>query len=120
MTLLQGVGGLSLIVIVLYALDPTQWQAWLRFLFDHRDGTPDSRTSFLLRCLLAVLLVVIGARKQWPWLIAPAMVLASPVLVGLIPLTMLAAIPRLTRLAGQDADLASSPLPSETKIARKL
>jgi hypothetical protein len=118
--LLHGVGGLALIVIVSYALDPTQWHAWLRFLIDNRDGTPDSRTSFLLRCLLAVLLVVIGARKQWPWLIAPAMVLASPVLVGLIPLTMLAAIPRLTRLADQDVDLASSPSPDEAKIARKL
>lgn len=93
--LLHGLGALALIVVASYLLDPGQWNDWLQFLVDHRDGTPDSRTSFLLRCALAVLLVVIGARKQWPWLVPPAMVLASPVLVGLIALTMLAAIPRL-------------------------
>jgi hypothetical protein len=64
--LLQGAGGLALIVLISYALDPTGGQAWLQFLFDHRDGTPDTRTSFLLRCLLAIALVVVGARKQCP------------------------------------------------------
>ncbi|WP_211876632.1 glycosyltransferase family 87 protein [Pseudarthrobacter albicanus] len=117
--LLQGVGGLAIVVIVSYALDPTQWHAWLQFLLENRDGTPDSRTSFLLRCFLAVVLVVIGARKQWPWLVAPAMVLASPVLVGLIPLTILAAIPRLGRLAAQNAVTSSSPLPDKAVLARK-
>lgn len=106
--LLQGIGGTSLIVMVFYALNPAQWHAWLQFLIEHRDGTPDSQASFLLRCMLAVALVVVGARKQWPWLIAPAMVLASPVLVGLIPLTMLAAIPRLARLSRQDGDHSGS------------
>lgn len=114
--LLKGVGGLAVVVIVSYALNPAQWHSWLAFLLDNRDGTPDSRTSFLLRCLLAVVLVVIGARKQQPWLIAPAMVLASPVLVGFIPLTMLAAIPRLRRPAGQDAGLSRSPLPHQAKV----
>lgn len=113
--LLHGVGGLSLIVFVSYALDPTPWHAWIRFLLDHRDGTPDSPANFFLRCGVAVILVVVGARKQWPWLIAPAMVLASPVLVGPIPLTILAAIPRLNRLTGQKVDRRSSPLPDEVK-----
>ncbi|MDE8667147.1 glycosyltransferase family 87 protein [Pseudarthrobacter sp. H3Y2-7] len=108
---IEGIGGLTLVVIVLYALEPTQWQAWMQFLFEQRDGTPDSQTSFVLRCLLAALLVAIGAWKQRPWLIAPAMVLASPVLVGLIPLTMLAAIPRLNRLARLDANLSGPSLP---------
>ncbi|XAS63340.1 glycosyltransferase family 87 protein [Micrococcaceae bacterium Sec5.8] len=99
----QGVGGFALAVLVFYALDPAAWQAWLQFLVDHRDGTPDTRVSFLLRCLLAVVLVLVGARKQWPLLLAPAMVLASPVLVGLIPLTLLAAVPRLTGMASPGA-----------------
>lgn len=106
--LLQGVGGLALIVLISYALDPTGWHAWLQFLFEHREGTPDSRTSFMLRCLLAISLVVIGARKQWPVLIAPAMILASPVLVGTIPWTILAAVPRLTGMAGQKPEPASA------------
>ncbi|CAI3801951.1 glycosyltransferase family 87 protein [Pseudarthrobacter sp. MM222] len=106
--LLQGAGALALIVLVSYALDPTGWQAWLQFLFEHREGTPDSRASFLLRCLLAIALVVIGARKQWPLFIAPAMVLASPVLVGYIPWTILAAVPRLSGMATRKAEPASS------------
>jgi hypothetical protein len=104
----RGAAGLGLIVLVFYALDPAGWHAWLQFLVENRDGTPDSRTSFLLRCLLAVSLVVIGARKQWPLLLAPAMVLASPVLVGTIPLTLLAAVPRLTGMASQSANDSSS------------
>lgn len=104
----RGAAGLAIIVFISYALDPMGWQAWLQFLLEHRDGTPDSRTSFFLRCLLAVALVVIGARKQWPLLIAPAMVLASPVLVGTIPLTLLAAVPRLTGMASKGAEDSSS------------
>lgn len=69
---LQAAGGLSLIVVVSCHLDPRQWHAWVRLLFGHRNGTPDSQTSFLLRCLPALGLVAIGARKPWCWLIAPA------------------------------------------------
>jgi hypothetical protein len=101
-------GGLAVVILVSFAVDPTGWQAWLQFLFDHRDGTPDTRTSFLLRCLLAVALVLIGARKQWPLLIAPAMILASPVLVGTIPWTILAAVPRLSGMANRKAEPASA------------
>lgn len=115
--LLHGIGGLSLIVIVSYTLNPAPWHAWLHFLLEHREGTPDSHISFLLRCVLAVVLVVVGARKQWPWLIAPAMVLASPVLVGFIPLTMLAAIPRLAWGSRQGAHPSGAALPQGTETA---
>ncbi|MEO5779422.1 MULTISPECIES: glycosyltransferase family 87 protein [Arthrobacter] len=97
--LLQGLGGLALIVGVSYAFEPAAWNAWFRFLLEHREGTPDSQISFYVRCAIAVVLVVVGARKQWPSLIAPAMLLASPVLVGPIPYMMLAAVPRLARLS---------------------
>ncbi|WP_346925931.1 glycosyltransferase family 87 protein [uncultured Arthrobacter sp.] len=100
--LLQGLAGVALVVAVSYALEPGLWNEWIRFLIENKDGTPDSRSSFMLRCVMAVLLVVVGARKQWPWLVPPAMVLASPVLVGLIPLTMLAAIPRLAGRGAKD------------------
>lgn len=106
--LLQGVGGLAVVVLVSYAVEPTKWHAWLQFLLEHRDGTPDTRISFLLRCLLAIAFVVIGARKQWPVLIAPAMIMASPVLVGFIPWTILAAVPRLGGIAARTAEPASA------------
>ncbi len=98
----QGLGGLALIVGVSYAFEPGAWQAWLHFLLDNREGTPDSQISFYVRCAIAALLVAVGARKEWPSLIAPAMILASPVLVGPIPYSMLAAIPRLSRLSVRD------------------
>ncbi|GAA2146975.1 hypothetical protein GCM10009825_41000 [Arthrobacter humicola] len=93
--LLQGVGATALIVVVSCAVDPTAWSDWIQFLLANRSGTPDSGVSFVVRCLVAVALIVIAARKQWPCLVAPAMVLASPVLVSVVPWTILIAIPRL-------------------------
>lgn len=91
----EGAGATALLIAVSYAADPTAWGAWVQFLLDNQNGTPDSKVSFVARCLAAVALVVIGARKQWPFLVAPAMVLASPVLVHMVPWTILAAVPRL-------------------------
>lgn len=93
--LLEAVGATALIVAVGYALDPGAWNGWLQFLLANRSGTPDNSISFVARCAVAVGLVAVGARKQWPFLVAPAMVLASPVLTPVIPLTILAAVPRL-------------------------
>jgi hypothetical protein len=93
--LIQGSAATVLIVVVSYTVDPTAWSDWIQFLLANRSGTPDSEISFVVRCLIAVTLVVIGARKQWPFLVAPAMVLASPVLVSFVPWTILIAVPRL-------------------------
>lgn len=82
------------VATVSYLLAPTDWQAWLQFLYGHRDGTPDGVTGFTIRCLLAGIIVVFGARRGQPWLIAPAMVLASPIFDFPV-LTILTAIPRL-------------------------
>jgi hypothetical protein len=90
--------GLTLTVVALsYVLTPSEWHAWVDFLFTHSGGTQDGSFSFLLRCLLAAGAVAWGAKKNWPWLIAPAMVLASPVF-ALPTLTLLAAIPRLSKV----------------------
>jgi hypothetical protein len=94
-SLIKGIGVTVLIVSVAYAVDPPSWQAWLHFLFSNRDGTKDGLPLFVLRCLGAVVLVVVGARLNWAWLLAPAMLLASPVLVSIVPAALLAAIPRL-------------------------
>lgn len=111
--LVQGVGVTVLIVAVAYAVDPPSWHAWVEFLLTNRDGTKDGLALFALRCLGAVILVVVGARLNWPWLIAPAMLLASPVLVSIVPAALLAAIPRLTMATD------ATPPPAQLSVAGK-
>jgi hypothetical protein len=91
----QGISACLVIAGVSYLFNPSEWQAWLTFLIEHRDATQDGGLSFLLRCVLGAGVAAVGARKGWPWLIAPAMVLVSPVFT-LPTLTLLTAIPRLT------------------------
>ncbi len=83
--LARGTAAVALIVGVSYLLEPAHWHAWVRFLLEHRDGTADSTLSFVLRCAVAVVLVVLAARAGQPWLLAPAVLLASPVLAAIIP-----------------------------------
>ncbi|WP_138444967.1 glycosyltransferase family 87 protein [Sinomonas susongensis] len=93
--LLEGVAFTAVIVGISYALEPQAWQGWVEFLVYNRNGTPDSSLSFFMRSCVALALVFYGARKRWPFLIAPAMILASPVLTPVIPFTILVAVPRL-------------------------
>jgi hypothetical protein len=76
---LQGAAATALVVSVSYLVTPSQWHQWVGFLLDHSDGSRDGSVGFAARCLLAVALVAFGARTDRAWLIAPAMVLASPV-----------------------------------------
>lgn len=96
--LLEGIVVTLLIAGIGCAFDLRAWQEWVEFLVYNRNGTPDSSLSFLARVLVAVALVVFAARKQWAFLIAPAMILASPVLTPVIPFTILVAVPRLLLL----------------------
>jgi hypothetical protein len=93
--LLRGVMATSLIVAALYILHPEPWRAWAQFLLSHTDGTEDGRSYFIARCVLALILVAYGARKHKAWLIAPAMILASPIVFTWTSLALLASIPRL-------------------------
>jgi hypothetical protein len=111
--MLQGAGVTVLIVAVAYVMDPSSWHAWVDFLLSNRDGTKDGLILFALRCAGAVALVVVGARLNWSWLVAPAMLLASPVLVSIVPAALLAAIPRLA-LAVDDG-----PAPAQRPIVEK-
>jgi hypothetical protein len=111
---LQGISATGVIVGVCYALDPAAWHAWVQFLVAHRDGTKDGLLMFAIRCLLAVILVTIGARRNWPWLIAPAMLLASPILVSIITGALLVAIPRMVMAAERSRSSALTPMPQRT------
>jgi hypothetical protein len=114
--MLRGLGVTVLIVTVAYVVDPSSWHAWGNFLLSNRDGTKDGLTLFALRCVGAVALVVVGARLNWSWLVAPAMLLASPVLVSVVPVALLAAIPRLAMATEGASDPARWPIAEKAKL----
>ena len=74
-----------------FAAAPSLWFDWIDFL--QRSG--GDGPSLLIRCTIAVVLVVVGARTGRPWLLAPALMVGTPVLAGNSVIALLAAIPRL-------------------------
>jgi hypothetical protein len=90
-----GAGWTAGIVVLACFLDPSGWSAWGAFLAGERDGTEDGSYGFILRCLLAVAILGVGARRGQAWVIAPAMVLSSPILLNFPALALLTSIPRL-------------------------
>jgi hypothetical protein len=102
---LQGAAVAAGVTAVSLALTPTWWADWLRFLAD-QAGSGDP--TFLPRCVLGVVLVVVAARTGRAWILAPAITVIAPVLGAFASLTPLVAIPRLrehelrTRTTPQD------------------
>jgi Glycosyltransferase family 87 len=86
------VGTTAAIVVVSVMTVPEAWATWLQFL-----GTSAEDRGFgsTVRLVLAVVIVVWAARRNQAWLLAPALILACPVLGGYGPFAVLAAIPRL-------------------------
>jgi hypothetical protein len=87
---------LAMVMVVVgasVAIDPTAWREWIHFsLTSHSDAL------FPVRLCGAAVLTVVAARRNQPWLLAPALFLASPVMQGVVPqLSVLAAVPRLRR-----------------------
>jgi hypothetical protein len=77
------------------AIAPNLWADWVRFLLDHGSG---GGVSVVLRVVAASVLVLVAARIDQRWLIAPAMLLATPVIAGISAFTMLTSIPRLAAM----------------------
>jgi hypothetical protein len=63
------------IVAVSYLLLPTAWEDWIEFLL----ASPGRTELLPLRIAIAVVLVIVGARTNHPWVIAVAAWLALPV-----------------------------------------
>jgi hypothetical protein len=102
-------GVTALIVAVSVAIAPTQWLAWAQFL-THAAGQRGGTATLRLAAALAI--VIWAGRKGHAWLLAPAMILACPVLGGYVPLAVLAAIPRLVRF--ERAEVAAKLAGTET------
>jgi hypothetical protein len=107
---LWAAGVTLLIVAVSVAIAPSEWLAWAQFL-SHSAGQRGGTATLRLAAALGI--VIWAARTGRAWLLAPAMILACPVLGGYGPLAVLAAIPRLvqferTERAAKAPDTASS------------
>jgi Glycosyltransferase family 87 len=89
---LWAAGVTVLIVAVSAAFAPSAWLTWAQFL-THSAGQRGGTAT--LRLAVALGIVIWAARTGHAWLLAPALILACPVLGGYVPLAVLAAIPRL-------------------------
>jgi Glycosyltransferase family 87 len=85
-------GAAAMVSAISFALTPGDWLEWISFL---ATSGASSSSLFYVRIGLAVLITALGAWTDRPWLIAPAMWLASPVFVGIVGYSYLTAIPRL-------------------------
>lgn len=94
----------TLVVSVSALLAPSAWRGWLDFVLGSAggDSTSGGLISIVLRLLVAAALVVVAGRSGRAWLLAPALLLACPLLGGFSPLAILAAIPRLVEWQGAE------------------
>jgi len=90
-----------------FAFAPKAWGQWVSFLLDNGSAQSGAR-GLLPRSLVAVLATVIAARLGKPWMLAPALLLATPVTAGAASLSILAALPRLLKAARFVAPARSS------------
>lgn len=81
-----------LIVGISAAFAPAAWLAWAHFL-THSAGQRGGRV--ILRFAAALGITIWAAKTGRAWLLAPALILALPILGSYGPLSVLAAIPRL-------------------------
>lgn len=86
------------LVAVSFAISPGLWLEWGQFLLTHRGNDQ----WVMARFVAAIALTVIGARRDWVWLLPVAVCLALPVDgLGLHGLVVLTAIPRLIQSFGR-------------------
>jgi len=97
---LWAAGVTSLIVAVSAAFSPTGWLAWAQFLA-HSAGAQGGTAT--LRLAVALGVVIWAARSGRAWMLAPALILASPV-VSLVQIALLSAIPRLLQVERAERD----------------
>jgi hypothetical protein len=86
------VGTTAAIVLVSVLTVPEAWASWVQFL---GTSAEDRGLGSTVRLALALVIVVWAARRNQTWVLAPALILACPVLGGYGPVAVLAAIPRL-------------------------
>jgi hypothetical protein len=117
---LWAAGVTALIVVLSVAIAPQQWLAWADFLAHsagQRGATATATATATLRLAASLGIVIWAARTGRAWLLAPAMVLACPVLGGYSALTVLAAIPRLLQLERKERAAKTLHTHRQSRIA---
>jgi hypothetical protein len=99
-----------LIFSVSAVIAPSAWLAWAEFL---AHSAAQSGGTASLRLVVALAIVIWAARTGHAWLLAPAMILACPLLGGYGELAVLAAIPRLLRFEHKDRGAKALGTPGE-------
>ena len=92
----------SVIVCASVLASPDAWSDWFRFLL-HSAGSRHGIAR--ARPAVALLVVVYAARTGRAWLLAPALLIASPVTNGFAPLAVLSDVPRLLEFETAPAPL---------------
>lgn len=88
-------GATAAITSVSFLLSADLWTQWIRFLLNNGG---ESGYVLYVRVVAAGIIAGIAGHRGSPWLLAPAMFLACPVMNGISNLSLLAAIPRLLRV----------------------
>ena len=81
----------AVIAAASYVIAPAEWHEWYRFMIGNRGSDP----TVPYHVGAGLILAFVAARRNRAWLLAPAALLASPVIHGWLPIVILAAIPRL-------------------------
>jgi hypothetical protein len=112
---LWAAGVTTLIMAVSVAIAPAEWLAWAQFL-SHSAGQRGGTATLRLAAALGI--VIWAARTERAWLLAPAMILACPVLGGYGPLAVLAAIPRLVQFERTERAAKAPDAASPSRLRR--
>ena len=86
----KAVGMTALLAAASWVFAPHMWSEWFTFLIDQPVND-----STRIRSVVAAALVAFAALTKRAWLLAPALMISTPVLVSIEVIAYLAAIPRL-------------------------
>ena len=103
------------VALISFAVAPSDWRDWIELLLASPSGDP----TFFVRCALAALLAVFAARRDRTWILAVAVVVATPVLNAAACFVPLAAIPRLREWSkNRDVAVAVDPARQRARSGR--
>ena len=112
---LWAAGVTMLIIAVSVAIAPAEWLAWAQFL-SHSAGQRGGTATLRLAAALGI--TIWAARTGRAWLLAPALILACPVLGGYSVLAVLAAIPRLVQFERTERAAKAPDAASPSRLRR--